>query len=233
MWSLATLQTDAPQKYDFDEWKAAVRNVKRLAKIDSRVECNDEFVSKYVTLRRLKGGDHCRITAELLLNSMSRGASPKSLTHTSFTDNVFEAIARETQLAVVSHRLYSDHVQDVSTVEFSLRKYVAHIFNLHKQHTAKLSSESQTSNVAFVDTLPDNVKDYLEFVLDTLLKSQCRSCLAKFTFQFYELGEVCPQLLPPMAHALMQLTGDIVCVLMLLLLSVMCYLYLTTHLPLA
>ena len=217
MWSLATLQTDAPQKYDFDEWKAAVRNVKRLARIDFRVVCNDEFVSKYVDLRRLKGGDQCRITADLLLNFKSKDTSPKSFTHTSFADSVFEAIARETKLAVVSHRFCSEHVQDASTVEFWLRKYVAHIFNLHKQHIDKLSSESQTSNDAFVDTLPDNVKDYLEFVLDTLLKSHCRSCLAKFTSLFVELGEFCPQLLPPMAHALMALTRDRLCSLMLLI----------------
>ena len=113
-----------------------------------------------------------------------------------------------------------------------MRAYVAHIFSLHEEHIAKRSSESETSNEAFVDTLQEHVKEYLEFVLETLLSSQCRSCLSKFTFHFDELGEFCPQLLPPMAHALMQLAGDIVCVLMLLLLSVMCYLHLTTHLPL-
>jgi hypothetical protein len=145
---------------------------------------------------------------------------------------VFEDIARETQLAADSRRFYSEHVQDASTVEFWLRAYVAHIFSLHEEHTAKRSSEFETSNEAFVDTLQEHVKEYLDFVVETLLKSPCRSCLAKFTFQFYELGEVCPQLLPPMAHAPMQLAGDIVCVLMLLLLSVMCYLHLTTHLPL-
>jgi hypothetical protein len=82
------------------------------------------------------------------------------------------------------------------------------------RNTAKRSSEFETSNEAFVDTLPEHIKEYLGFVLETLLKSQCNHCLAKFTFQFFELDEVCPQLLPPMAHALMELTGDTLCVLM-------------------
>jgi hypothetical protein len=98
------------------------------------------------------------------------------------SEDVFEGIARETKLAADSGRFYSGHVQDGSTVEFWLRAYVAHISSLHEESTAKRSSENETSNEAFVDTLPEHIKDYLGFVLETLLKSQCRYCLAKFTF---------------------------------------------------
>jgi hypothetical protein len=130
------------------------------------------------------------------------------------SEDVFEGIARETKLAAEFGRFYSELIQDASTVEFWLRAYVAHITSLHEEYTETRSSENETSNEAFVDTLPEHVKDYLGFVLETLLNSQCNYCLHKFTYQFDILEEICRQLLPPIAHALMELTGDTLCVLM-------------------
>jgi len=142
------------------------------------------------------------------------------------SEDVFEGIARETKVAAEFGRFYSELIQDASTVEFWLRAYVAHISSLHEEYTDKRSSENETSNEAFLDTLPEHVKDYLGFVLETLLNSQCNNCLHKFTYQFVEIHEICPQLLPPMAFALIELTGDILCVLMY------AYNMRTTYLPL-
>jgi hypothetical protein len=332
MSTLATLPTDGFSENDCDERKSAVRNLKRLAKADSRVKSNDEFVSKYLALRKLKGGDRARITAEMLLNCKSKETVTNALTQTFYvlpksrrpsleseiankffidpklmeklphgfqaadiwvldkaipqselgvgvfewsttvtstvlapsddvmalhsgdapqavdsqnrpdstrpagensssgtptskllstasrrkttSEDVFEGIARETKLAAEYGRFFSELIQDASTVEFWLRAYVAHISSLHEEYTAKRSSENETSNEAFVDTLPEHIKDYLGFVLETLLNSQCDNCLPKFTYQFEIIDEICPQLLPPIEFALIQLTGDILCVLM-------------------
>jgi hypothetical protein len=142
------------------------------------------------------------------------------------SEDVFEGIARETKLAAESGRFFSELIQDASTVEFWLRAYVAHISSLHEEYTSKRSSENETSNEAFVDTLPEHIKDYLGLVLETLLTSQCNHCLDRFTYQFGQLDEICPQLLPPIAFALIELTGDILCVLMYT------YNMRTTYLPL-
>ena len=45
---------------------SVLRNLKRLQKADARVQINDEFVSMYLALRKMRG-EHCRITAALLL----------------------------------------------------------------------------------------------------------------------------------------------------------------------
>ena len=79
MSSLATLPTD---EHDEDDLKSAVRNLKRLEKNDPRVKINDEFVSKYLALRKLKGGDRARITAEMLLNCKSKDTVTNALTQT-------------------------------------------------------------------------------------------------------------------------------------------------------
>jgi len=138
-------------------------------------------------------------------------------------EDVFEDIAKETKLAADSCRYYSEHIQDASTIECWLRAYVSHIYKLHEEHAAGPSSDSAKSTPAFVDTLPEYVKRYVGFVVNILLSSPCRYCLDKFTFQFEQLDEICPQLLPPMARALEMLTGDMLCVMILLWLSVMCY----------
>jgi len=82
MSSLVSLQTEGPHEHDCEERKAAVRNLKRLAKADSPVKSNDEFVSKYLALRKLRGGDRVRITAELLLNCKSKESVTNALTQT-------------------------------------------------------------------------------------------------------------------------------------------------------
>ena len=120
-------------------------------------------------------------------------------------EDIFEDIAKETKSAMDGCRYYSEHMQDASTIEFWLRAYVSHIYKLHADHKAGPSSES-----AFVDTLPDYVKRYVGFVIQCLLASPCRFVLEKFTFQFDQLEEICPELVPPMARALDMLTGDIV-----------------------
>ena len=46
---------------------AAIRNLKRLQKIDPRVIPNDDFVARYMAIRELRG-DKCRISADMLLS---------------------------------------------------------------------------------------------------------------------------------------------------------------------
>jgi hypothetical protein len=123
-------------------------------------------------------------------------------------EDVFEDIAKETKSAADSCRYYSEHIQDASTIEFWLRAYVSHIYKLHEEHAAGPSSDSAQSTPAFVDTLPEYVKRYVGFVVSCLLSSPCRYVLDKFMFQFKQLDEVCPELVPPMARALDILTGD-------------------------
>ena len=51
---------------DQSERSAAIRNLKRLNKVDARVQVDDDFVSKYLALRQMRG-ELSRITISMLL----------------------------------------------------------------------------------------------------------------------------------------------------------------------
>jgi len=63
---LVVEQDPEPQVHSSCERHSALRNLKRLRKADPRVQINDEFVSMYLALRKMRG-EQCRITAALLL----------------------------------------------------------------------------------------------------------------------------------------------------------------------
>ena len=63
---LVVEQDPEPQVHSSCERLSVLRNLKRLQKADARVQINDEFVSMYLALRKMRG-EQCRITAALLL----------------------------------------------------------------------------------------------------------------------------------------------------------------------
>ncbi len=109
---------------------------------------------------------------------------------------MFEDIAVATKKAAESNHFTSSDGNDTSTVEFWLRSYAAHLKSRYDTH-ARTKGET-----AFVETLMPHVRLYLKFVLKCMLQSPCFNVVGSFKPHFDAIGEFCPELLPPLAHAI-------------------------------
>ena len=61
-----------------NERAAALRNLKRLQRADTRIRLDETFVAKYLALREVRGG-HGRITSKMLLNCVAQHSQPTAL----------------------------------------------------------------------------------------------------------------------------------------------------------
>ncbi len=120
---------------------------------------------------------------------------------------MFEQIAVATKKAAESQHFTSSDGNDTSTMEFWLRSYVSHVRSRHAAHA------SQQGGKSFVDTLMPHVRLYIKFVLKCMLQSPCFGVVKHFKPHFEAIGSFCPELLPPLAHAItglaeLDLDGD-------------------------